>query len=237
MSTIRGVRQRFLVSFVLVVSAVIGLVAAVDDRPARERARDWAVALGEGVPDTVKELASFTPEYRMAAFAEMTPAERSTLFREQIGPLTRRGTTTQRQLASHIYSVLAPEAYTDEGRKAAQAQLAPLCKQIRTVFDKKDWLLFSSIAPGSDPRASFGDLLRSAKRSLVSLPVLAVVHPSASRAECECSIGSGCQIACILDGGRVCQASGCSTPPWYSNFCGCGLIWDCDGTCQTILPG
>lgn len=223
------------VLLILVIGGAIGLLAAVDDRPASERARDWAISAGENLPLTVGELAALPAEYRMAAFAEMTPAEKSALFREQIEPLTRVGSATQRQLAVEISLALAPDAYTPEGRAAAQALLAPLCKQIRTVMDKRDWPLFGSIAPGRDPEKSFGDFLRAAKRSLISLPLLAS-GDSTPRSECECSIGSGCQIPCISDGGKVCQASGCSTPPWYRNFCGCGLIWDCDGTCQTIIP-
>lgn len=206
------------------------VLALVDTRPVAERARDWAAANATSLPATLDELSRYPVPFRVAAFQEMSPEERSRIVRQHLSRVEARYSLTQaqRQLINTMIAELGPEAYSDTGHAAAQARLGPICSTIQQLFSPEQRAVLGTLGPQTPSESRLRQWIRSAKA--VAAPYLVDAKASARTSQfCSCAIQTSCS-GCALEGG-ICQSGDC-TPTGYG--CGCGFVWSCDGVCIPI---
>lgn len=207
----------------------IGLVASVDTTSPSARAAEWVRANEGKLPTSLEALSEYPVKHRVAAFQAHSPEIQSKLAREHFAAI-RRGhqlSTEQDALLQRLSDLATPSAYSETGRSAAQAEVAPLCVAIKEAFSPVLANAIGTLGPveRAEPQ------IVTVARWMQSFMTPSVSATGEKAENCSCSTDTwcpGCAIAL-----STCQNRGSCSPVGIS--CGCGFLWPCDGDCYSIL--
>ena len=227
-----GARTRLFVVSLAMVSVGVSALALTDTRPVSVRAKDWAHENVGSLPATPEEMAAYPPAYRLAAFQELTPLQRSALVRAQFRAFENRWAVTpeQRDVLHAMAVIVEPEAYTEAGRLKATEKMKALCDRAQKVFSKDQLSWLTALGPTEYKESPVRRLAASVKRLVSSVTVHA--DEASVQQNCSCTNDSWCGFSCYFQG-YICATGGCNPS---AVGCGCGLIWPCDGFCYNPIP-
>lgn len=219
------------VAFIGVVSSGV-LMAFVDDRPAAEKAESWAAAEVKAgrLPVRYDDVITLPSAQRRAVFANMSPEQKSELWKAQLRRFVaeNRLSTQQLDFVNRFVALLTPAAYTPgtQERERAQDAMGPMCKEKVDLFTKEQRRAFTTIGPKSDES---GDgflvaFVRTAKQLFEPQSAVA----GAAHSLCQCT-SSFCESNCTESfPGTTCAQVSCTT---NDQGCGCGNLFNCDWQC------
>lgn len=177
-----------------------------------DSARLWIAAHRDELPRTLTAFRQLTPAYRKAAFAELEPSARVSLWREHLDEATA-DTALHLSDAQRNAIVLVREQLPELFAAGGESKVQSLERVVKGLFDRR---------LGTRVFASLGS-----SRDLLRLP----------RIPCECNFFSifGCDEGTGPSGS--CEHSmieNCTVMP-----VGCGFLWlsECDGKCEYPAPG
>jgi hypothetical protein len=229
--TSRGAFRILVVSFASAVAFVWLTVMLQSKAPHRDPA-DWAADAAKNgtLPSTIAELADYPIPFRVAAFQRHSPQVRSRLAREHFTDFRRHNKLSHEQesLIVRFVDALSPDAYTIEGRDAAQRQIAGSCRLITTLFSAEQAVSLGILGPVPPGLDRLRGTIARATRAFFGVANAAA---SKTRAPCSCASDTECP-GCIIFL-EICNPGhdGCEET-WPG--CGCGFIWTCDGGCTPI---
>jgi len=214
----------------LIIAIMLSLVAGVwstRNTTQASRARDWATVHASTMPKTLDGFAAFPAAYRLAAFRQLSPADRSMLWREQLQRVATDATLTpaQARFVTEFRSALSPDLYREyqPGQEpAALVAARDLCASVSSLgFSEVQKRALRELGyEGTTLRAqSFQSLTINVLEALHDAVTLRATSRSSTYEICDCVHPSFCD-------------SGCSTNTGCMNFpfgCGCGGIWICNG--------
>jgi hypothetical protein len=207
----------------------------VDTRPANARASEWVEAMGDALPRTLDGLSAYPLAYRKAAFRELTAAERSAAWREQLDAFRGNHELSKAQddFLNRLGAALSPDLYAaveTKGSTAADTTVGPLCVEAATLFTEGQRHELGILGPVPEPPSKVRVWLTVAARSFQTTVLRA--GPTTFH-DCDCSEDTYCpECDYLVEGCDFGSLPECSET-WFG--CGCGWAFWCTGFCVPIV--
>ncbi len=207
---------RSVAAVLVVLFAGIGAVN-LDHRTERERAGAWADSHASALPKTLAQLAAYPDDYRKAIFKAMPAADKSRMWREQLGIVLTTETldNEQRTFIEKTIALATPASFEPN-------QPTPeVCPDIARLFTNPDLRdKVTTLGAVTPPSHSVWSTVAIANRTLhraVGLNARDLKCDCRGLGLCECGLTE----ACIATGGCT-----------QTDDCGCIWSGTCDKYCE-----